>query len=668
MIYYYSNVLAKKIATHIIVHLACIAITFTLLSFKGNDINKNSEIKKVLVHAQWNRTNLEKVLSYFKSDKDKYEAACFLIKNMDNCYALSNEDVVHYRKQMFDVFKNNPSWSNDQYRYAYDEACRSIACYPEMCDTLYDSQNISDSLLISNIESAYSMWKKHSNGINFETFCNYILPYRVGHEPLSNWRCSFFERYMPEITVHYSKQNNYYNSIRIYSILNQGFNGAVYYPRGPIPEFALSVLPDVKIASCEEYSARSVAQLRAFGIPATIDFVPQWGNRSMGHSWSVMFVNNTYTLPFGVNEKIGSHFDDRTDLTLPKVYRKTFVKQKWLREISTDMSPYIPTIFKDDRYIDVTDKYAETSDIIIEVEKSQWLKNVKWMYLSVFDDRDWVPVAFSRIRNNKVRFSKIGRGIAYILSYCDAYGSRHYASDPFILDSNGEKQILSADTSSYKTIRVVRKYKESETLWKYCKQLEGGKFVVSNDKDFKDSMIVAAIDTINENRFHTIQLKYQGEYSYFKYISPNGSYGNVAEIELFDDNGKKIIPRYSYGGRGAWIENSPEKAFDGKVLTSYSRMSPDGAWTAVELNMPQHLSKVRIHPRTDGNALYIGNIYQLFYWYNGQWKLIGEQEGKNEDALYFHNVPYNALLRLHNATQGSEERIFTYNMGKQIWW
>ena len=28
---------------------------------------------------------------------------------------------------------------------------------------------------------------------------------------------------------------------------------------------------------------KTVAQLRAFGIPVTIDYVPQWGNRSMGH-------------------------------------------------------------------------------------------------------------------------------------------------------------------------------------------------------------------------------------------------------------------------------------------------------------------------------------------------------------------------------------------------
>lgn len=75
------------------------------------------------------------------------------------------------------------------------------------------------------------------------------------------------------------------------------------------------------------------AQLRAFGIPSTVDFVPQWGNRSMGHSWAVMFISDDYTLPFGINETLGTHFMERSELTMPKVYRKTLAKQVWLKDI-----------------------------------------------------------------------------------------------------------------------------------------------------------------------------------------------------------------------------------------------------------------------------------------------------------------------------------------------
>lgn len=116
------------------------------------------------------------------------------------------------------------------------------------------------------------------------------------------------------------------------------------------------------------------------------------------------------------------------------------------------------------------------------------------------------------------------------------------------------------------------------------------------------------------------------------------------------------------------MEHSPEKAFDNDELTSYSRLSPDGAWAAAEFSEPLHLSKIRIHPRTDGNAIYAGDVYQLYYWSGGKWKLAGEQRAGHEDRLTFTAIPDNSLLLLHNASRGREERIFTYEGGRQVWW
>ena len=44
------------------------------------------------------------------------------------------------------------------------------------------------------------------------------------------------------------------------------------------------------------------------------------------------------------------------------------------------------------------------------------------------------------------------------------------------------------------------------------------------------------------------------------------------------------------------------------------------------------------------------------------------ETGNFEAVLKYDNVPAQALFRLHNRTKGSEERIFTYEGGKQIWW
>ncbi len=525
--------------------------------------------------------------------KEKREAMEFLLHNMEGCFSLANDNTTQYYSQMRKIFCNNDTFTNDQYRMAYRSALQQYPFNPTQCDTLPDSRYITQDDLISNINNAYKMWKKNSRLISFETFCNYILPYRIANEPLSNWRDKYINRYSKHIQPYFDRQHNYYHIYSIYNQLNKGFNGAVYYPTGPMPEFPLTDLLEIKLGNCESYSVRNVAQLRAFGIPSTIDFVPQWGNRSMGHSWAVMFVNDTYTLPFGSNETLGGHFDERPELTIPKVYRRTFAKQEWLKDIFTDKDPYIPSLFKNLRYLDVTENYVETSDVAINIQNTKWLKDVKWIYLAVFDNSNWVPVAFSRITDRNAVFHKIGRGIVYIPFYYDTYGRRHYATPPFILANNGSTKYLEADNNNTCNICVTRKYWESETLKKYNSQLQGGKIIVSNDVDFNDSLTVAVIDNITENRFHTIPLSYHGKYKYIKYLSPHNSYGNIAEIEIYDDNDSLQRPTRCFGGRGAWIEHSPEKAFDGNELTSYSRMSPNGAWAAAELSEPIHLSKIR---------------------------------------------------------------------------
>ena len=612
-------------------------------------------------------------LSFAQSINDekavKQKALEFLQNNMEGFFSLSSADVSNYYKHMNSTFERTDTLTNDQYREEYRHALHHYPFIPENCDTLYDSKNVSIDYLKSNIDNAYDMWKKNSRHISFETFCNYILPYRIGYEPLSDWRTAYKKEYEEKVSPYLSKQYNYYHLFSIHNMLNQGFNGAVYYPTGPMPDFSLRDLIKVKVGNCESYSARGVAQLRAFGIPATIDFVPQWGNRSMGHSWGVMFVNDGYTLPFGVNETLGSHFDERPELTMPKVYRSTFKKQEKLKEISEDEDQNIPYLFRNQRYIDVTDTYVETSDVSITIQDSKWLENAKWVYLAVFNNRDWIPVAYSKIgKDKKAVFEKMGRGIVYLPFYLDEFGRQHYVSEPFLLANDGTTRYQVADANKTRKITVTRKYWESETLKKYNSQLIGGKIVASNTEDFKDSVIIKVIESIDENRYHTIPVNYSGNYKYIKYLSPKESYGNIAEILLFDDNGNLATPIRCFGGMGAWEEHSPAKVFDGNELTSYSRISPDDAWAAAEFEKPVHFSKLRIHPRTDGNAIYAGDLYQLLYWQNGKWNMIAEHKAGQEDSISFDNVPENALLLLHNATRGREERIFTYENGRQVWW
>ena len=54
---------------------------------------------------------------------------------------------------------------------------------------------------------------------------------------------------------------------------------------------------------------------------------------------------------------------------------------------------------------------------------------------------------------------------------------------------------------------------------------------------------------------------------------------------------------------------------------------------------------------------------------DGRWVSLGTRTGSRQtQELIYDNVLSNALLLLHNLSKGKEERIFTYENGRQVWW
>ena len=62
------------------------------------------------------------------------------------------------------------------------------------------------------------------------------------------------------------------------------------------------------------------------------------------------------------------------------------------------------------------------------------------------------------------------------------------------------------------------------------------------------------------------------------------------------------------------------------------------------------------------------NEYELYYWNSkGFWDDLGKKKA-TDNVLLFHKIPTNGLYVLKDLTKGKEERIFTYEEGKQVWW
>ena len=613
----------------------------------------------------------EQVLSYYKDsvpNEDKYNAALFLLENMDVHYSIYNEAIGHYYNFMDSIY-SLPVQDNGFYHKMYDEAGKRYGWDMAVNQIIVpDTRTVTARYLIENIDSAYSVWNaRWAGNYSFEHFCNYVLPYRMGNEPLSDWRIKYKEQQLPKVEKLVYNQENRFLIYGTYSAINQGMHTAIYYPKDFTPEFPTTKLDRMRVGTCQTFSDLNIARFRSVGVPVAKDFVPQWGNRSMGHDWVVLLPDGEQCFPFGPNEQLGTHFNGRTDNIIPKVFRRMYAKQQELLPLTTS-GEALPPLFASPTVMDVTDTYTPTTDATVRLFDVASVKNSQYLYAAVFDNRDWQVVHWGKRQGRQVTFTKLGRKVVYLPVAYTGHGGVEPVGHPFLVTGDGAVQPIVADTLHRETVRLTRKFRFTTWLKELCRRTEGGRFQVANSEDFGDSVTVATIGKVDELRFHALSTTCDTTYRYFRYLPPKGSYCNMAEVEMYDSLGVRPAIKRMFGINDATGKYPLENVFDGDVLTFYNRWYPDGGWAAVEFEKPVHISRVRFLPRNDDNFIREGEQYELFYWDGRRFASIVRMEGDEEGVLTVDSVPTHALLLLRNLTKGKEERIFTYEDGEQVWW
>jgi hypothetical protein len=84
------------------------------------------------------------------------------------------------------------------------------------------------------------------------------------------------------------------------------------------------------------------------------------------------------------------------------------------------------------------------------------------------------------------------------------------------------------------------------------------------------------------------------------------------------------------------------------------------------VNSTRTVKLTKKYPEDESNNIFAGEHYELFYWNDG-WVSLGRKKAESS-VLTFTQVPEDALLWLRNLDKGLQERIFTYQGDKQIWW
>lgn len=634
-----------------------------------------SDLQETRQKAGSNWKELEKVLHRyeFEGDEQKVEAVHFLLKNMPyHSYPYSEE--LERAKVWFRVLRER---SGEEMSAIRDSLWGTMSSEMEV-EVKWDVQELDSAYLCENIDMAFKAWREQPWGknVDFETFCEYILPYRIDDESPVIWRKAYYEKFNPMLDeFRNSGMFDEEDPVEALKFLMKKLpilyepkysqDGLVNFPHIG-PEYVQYVS-----GSCREYSDFVIYVCRSLGIPCAFNQVFNMHRVNVGHCWANFW--NKYGEEYIISNYPPVLVPNRQDYTLAtpkhKVYRRTYsINCGQLEKVKTSSEP-LSYFFSIPTYKDVTAIYTNRylPELSISVKSlNVELQENRPVYLCSSNRMDWFPEDFALVKNDKLVFNDIQKGEVSCL--CVMYNGDFVAiSDPFIIDAiTNELHYLKCEESE-RVVILKSKFFVTKEEQRYRNRMINGIVEAANTSDFDEPDTLYIIQSAPDRRLSRKRIYEQnkGKYRYLKYKGAAGSYCDVADVSFYDSTGNKIIPMESFGTQG--IDNNHEVAnmYDGNSLTSFSNIASSGGWGAVALNDAMTVSFVEYTPRNRDNFIKAGDMYELFY-YDGEWRSLGQKVAES-DSLIYNGVPEDCLLILRNHSGGVQERIFTYENGRQVW-
>lgn len=606
--------------------------------------NKNSVgIEKVLSDSKDNRPELEKVLDFYSqsaSDSLKYKAAVFLIENM-------NGHSSYQRLKGFEeVFDSISHYPNVKLRKTvFIKILDSLSSNKKLSDKelLPDIKYVTSKFLINTIEISFKAWNKipTKKRASFDDFCNYILPYKTGDEPIEiDARESLAKKYS---WVHDKLKKGASIKFIVDSIATEfDFITMPTFSKYYHAPLSISQVEKTRIGICDDGVNYLVNVFRALGIMSAKEMVPHWGNHhTYGHSWLyVKYGNEEYSTD------VAGKVDLKTEYigeSIPKVYRMQYK--------SLDQYTYSPFTK------DVTNVYVPTVNVTIDnIFKAPESLSV----LCVFDSKkDWVPISLGK--NNKHIYNNIGINTLYLAANqkTEKFSPINY---PFYIDLSKRPHFFKPQKQHLDSIIITRKYPLGTARNKLriirVKNLNGCLFEGANNPEFKNAQVLYKISNFNSTHSKKIILSTSQKYKYVRFFSNNENY--LAEMAFYDSSGKKL--------EGAIIKSDSLRleevnvVFDNEPLT-FAKVNP---FLGYKFNNKKRIYYIEFQARNDKNHIIIDAKYELFFWEKG-WKSLGIKVAK--DTVLYYKAPINSLMRLKRIDIDEiEEHVFIADKNKKQLW
>lgn len=620
---------------------------------------QDKRLEYALELAKENRQELEKVLKHYQNSQEKLAAAHFLIQNMPYYYEYDDQQLDTVRSIIKEALKEKRVFGvksliiRDQ----------KIKMNQDLFQTLkkrYDVQTITADYLINNIDLAFKVWKERpwNKNLCFEDFCELILPYRIANEKLSDWRYTYYNRYAPLLDSLYKGNDVIEACNTLVRILKK--EGFYYNAQFKIPHLDALFLMENRAGYCRESCDISLYVMRAVGIPVATDQMVYSPEYQGGHSWNVVRDTTGRFIPFLYTDYEASRDMKDDGRKKGKITRNCFGLQKDRLLISKA----IPVTFRNPFSKDVTDNYFGKNKIVVSLD--EYNKN-KVVFLGVFHKGSWIPLDFAITSNSQAIFKNMEPNLIY-QPFVEKDGIQQPIGYPFLFIKEGV-QYFTPDTTTLQNIIIKRKYPLRDYIARAMNtNVRGARIECSDSPATVNTKLLYKINDsiITDRNIITFDVPVKGRYIHI--ISAPNKPIDMAELSIYENVQDSIPVLMKLIREIKPVHTNKRFAItnitDGDPLTSF--ISNDStSYITYDLEKSIKINKLMFIPRNDGNFIWQGDTYELFYRSNSEkWKSLGKQTATSSELHY--QVSRNALFWLHNLTKGTEEQVFYMQNGKQI--
>lgn len=664
-----------------------------------------TNVMNALTQSGNNRGELESLLDkYKKQDKEKYDAACFLISSMpfhEQSFSIVKSDkrlhtLLHQADSTYYSLvreRNDSELFNEDFNTntlsKADQKFRKMMEEQEFEEPTVNKEENSDiqrievSFLEKQIEHAFRQRKKspYARNLKFKDFLEYVLPYKsVGASPS---RCAEQIEEQYGKYLHVDTTSSISNVVWRYNLTAKrlrywGGNYPFTSPLGWNEMFFLGVHDCVSIA---DYCTQI---FRACGIPAATEYniaYKFWNGRHYHVSVPTPRGWQTFSPESGLPKHRDLHFYEALN-----IYRLKFGIQHDNPYMLKSPNEPIPECLSNPCIEDVTSEIGEVIELNLPFRQAT---NHKLAYLGTFvsGDLGLIAATWGVFDNAKqsVTFKNVVPDNLYFPIYMDETGDYHTFGDPFLLsaDSTDAKgyhiEMISDLPAKTATGIIERKFPRKPHLMELAKKVPGTYIIASNTPDFEKADTLGVIRNIPSTSWEEIELVISRPYQYYRicgtgepariYLSEIQflTYRNYGYTNIMPPSGK--IP-HSQEDDSIWIRLLDEPLDKCRWKAEYDgnpQTAPD-RWPNVTLKLkePQYVHRLRYMVKHADNAVKDGCSYELREWSDGFWRRIRTHLLPTDDTISVPNLKIGKYYWLHSLNGGAEELPFWIDeQGKQ---